>query len=125
MDSESHVSSSVFTFDETLPYNVSSSSLLCPGSQNIRRILLLHLNLIQDQQEKLLSQERELSTLHQEKAFLHCKLQRIQRRLSKFTSESQKDSCSGCDEALFRNKMNICNKMHYTNRVNLLQTINL
>ena len=95
MDSESHVSSSVFTFDETLPYNVSSSSLLCPGSQNIRRILLLHLNLIQDQQEKLLSQERELSTLHQEKAFLHCKLQRIQRRLSKFTSESQKDSCSG------------------------------
>ena len=43
------------------------------------------------------SQERELSTLHQEKAFLHCKLQRIQRRLSKFTSESQKDSCSGSD----------------------------
>ena len=91
MDSESHVSSSVFTLDETLPFNLSLSPA-CSGSQNIRRILLLHLNLIQDQQEKILTQERELITLQQEKSVLQSKLQRIQRRLSKCTSEYQKDS---------------------------------
>ena len=121
MDSESQVSSSVFTFDETLPYIVPSSPLLCPGSQNIRRILLLHLKLIHDQQEKLLSQERELSTLQLEKSFLQCKLQRIQRRLSKFTSESQKDPFSNSySRSLFESskfedlKGNFCMTRHST-----------
>ena len=91
MDSESQVSSSVFSFDESLPYNILPSPLLCPGSQNIRRILLLHLNLIHDQQENILSQEREISTLQQEKSLLQCKLQRIQRRISKYTSESHRE----------------------------------
>ncbi|KAI6656016.1 hypothetical protein LOD99_1750 [Oopsacas minuta] len=94
MESESQVSSSVFTIDETLPHNIPQSPTSCSDSQNIRRILLLHLNLIHDQQEKLLNQERELSTLQQEKSLLQCKLQRIQRRLSKFTSDSQKDNLS-------------------------------
>ena len=91
MDSESQVSSSVFTLDETLPFNLPLSPSSCSGSQNIRRILLLHLNLIQEQQEKILNQERELITLQQEKSILQSKLQRIQRRLSKCTAESQKD----------------------------------
>ena len=90
MDSESQVTSSVFTLDETLHLNFPISPS-CSGSQNIRRILLLHLNLIQDQQEKILNQERELITLQQEKSILQSKLQRIQRRLSKCTAESLKE----------------------------------
>ena len=91
MDSESLVSSSVLTLDETLQNDIPLSPTVCSGSQNFRNILLLHLNLIQEQQQQILSQERELVNLHHEISMLETKLRRIQRRLSKRGSELNTD----------------------------------
>lgn len=47
-----------------------------------KELLLLHLDLIQQQREMLLSKDRQIKTLSQEKETLKCRLERMDRRMS-------------------------------------------
>ncbi|KAL5006228.1 hypothetical protein ScPMuIL_015034 [Solemya velum] len=51
-------------------------------TRQLKDLLLLHIDLIQHQQEQLIQKDREIGTLHKEKEALKCRLERMERRMS-------------------------------------------
>ncbi|XP_077978550.1 uncharacterized protein LOC144433988 [Glandiceps talaboti] len=50
--------------------------------KHLKELLLLHLDLIQEQQQQLLAKDREVKTLRTERDTLKCRLERMERRMS-------------------------------------------
>ncbi|ELT91179.1 hypothetical protein CAPTEDRAFT_225937 [Capitella teleta] len=60
----------------------------------LKDMLLLHLDLMQQQQETILMKDRQLQSLHQEKSALQCRLDRMERRMALLRQQSQNTSRS-------------------------------